>query len=324
MIRPIGGYFELEKFGCGGKFPQNGGTLLNTGRNAFEYILASIGNVKRIFIPYFTCEVVLEPLKKLNIEYVFYQINERLEIASDIDLLDDEYILYTNYFGIKDKYITVLAEKYKKQLIVDNAQALYAKRIDGIKTFYSPRKYVGIPDGAVAYIENGINSNSYGIDVSDDRMSHLFIRLEKGAQAGYNEFRNNAHKLIGQPILNMSLKTQGLIEKIDFDTIKKQRRNNFYQLHEALASTNKLKSLLSLKKDGFACPMVYPYWTEDKELKSRLIKEQVFVATYWPNVLNWTHLDMIEFEFANNLIAIPCDQRYGKEDMNRIIELIKS
>ena len=68
--------------------------------------------------------------------------------------------------------------------------------------------------------------------------------------------------------------------------------------------------------------MVYPYWTSDKELKSQLIKEQVFVATYWPNVLDWTKEGMIEYEFAKCLLAIPCDQRYCAEDMKRIIKLI--
>lgn len=321
-IKPIGGYFEIETIGNGGNFPHPDGIKLNTGRNAFEYILASIGNVSKVYIPYFTCEVVLEPLKKLNIKYDFYCIDRNFEIADNLNPQDDEYILYTNYFGIKDAYVKGLAKQYGVHLIVDCAQALYAKHIDGIKSFYSPRKFVGIPDGAIAYIDDGINPLSYGVDESDNRMSHLYLRKEKGPQAGYAEFRSNAAKLKNQPILNMSLTTKGMIDKIDFDDIKAQRQKNFKQLHEALAPTNKLADLLTRCLVDSLTPLVYPYWTNSKDLRSKLIKEQVFIATYWPNVLEWVKPDSLEYELTNNCLAIPCDQRYGEDDMNRIIDLI--
>lgn len=317
--KPIGGYFELEKTTHGGNFPQQDGVLLNTGRNALEYILSSIGDVSKLLIPFYTCEVVLEPLVKLGVQYEFYNLDAHLELAEDIDLSDGEYLLFTNYFGVKDAYIQKIAQKYGKKLIVDCAQALYAKHIYGTNTFYSPRKFVGIPDGAVVNMEGGICPNAFGIDDSDSRMSHLYIRLEHGPQAGYADFRINAAKLKNQSILNMSNKTKELIGNIDFDNIKNIRRQNFQLLHNALQSTNRF---ILPKIESFECPMVYPYWTSDKELKSRLIKEQIFVATYWPNVLDWTKEGMIEYEFANNLLAIPCDQRYKAEDMERIIKLI--
>lgn len=320
--KPIGGYFELEKYGSGGNFPQKDGIFLNTGRNALEYILISLKKVTKVFIPFYTCEVVLEPFNKLGIEYNFYHIDKNLEIADKVTLQSDEYLLYTNYFGIKDAYIRQLARDYKDRLIVDCAQALYYEHLEGEKTFYSPRKFVGIPDGAVAYIKNGENSSLYGLDESEDRMSHLHLRLEKGPQAGYLEFRKNAAKLKNQPILNMSLKTRDMIDRIDFNMIKESRKKNFIRLHEKLKDSNLLGNMLNKNLESFACPMVYPYWTNDIDLKSHLIKEQIFVATYWPNVLDWTTPDMIEYELANNCLAIPCDQRYAEEDMNRIIKLI--
>jgi len=316
---PIGGYFELERLGGGGNFPHSQGVLLNTGRNALEYIILSIGNVNKVYIPYYTCEVVLEPLTKLNIKYKFYRIDQNLEIADDLNPQDSEYILYTNYFGIKDEYVQKLSIQYGDHLIVDCAQALYAKHIKEIKTFYSPRKFVGIPDGAVAYSDDAINPLFYGVDESEVRMSHLYLRKEKGSQAGYADFKANSKKLVMQPIKLMSQITNEMIDNIDFDEIKARRIQNFRKLHETLKATNKF---VVPDMESFECPMVYPYWTDDESLKQRLISEWIFVATYWPNVLEWTRSDMIEYEFANNLLAIPCDQRYGETEMNRIIELI--
>ena len=64
-MEAIGGYFELADCEQADNFPHGTGILLNTGRNALEYILRTIKQVSRIYIPYFTCEVVLEPIKRL-------------------------------------------------------------------------------------------------------------------------------------------------------------------------------------------------------------------------------------------------------------------
>ena len=59
-------------------------------------------------------------------------------------------------------------------------------------------------------------------------------------------------------------------------------------------------------------------------LKKRLIDNKIFVATYWPNVLEWCKEDDIEYKLCKSIIPIPIDQRYGKEDMNRILEIIQA
>ena len=101
--------------------------------------IRSIGEVKGVYLPYYTCEVVLEPLKRLHIPWAFYHINAKFEIDDDINLKSGEYIVANNYFGIKDDYILGLVAKYGDHLIVDCAQALFAKPIPGVKCFYSTR-----------------------------------------------------------------------------------------------------------------------------------------------------------------------------------------
>ena len=63
-MQAIGGYFELADYEQGDGFPHQDGILLNTGRNALEYILRCIGEVKRVYLPYYTCEVVKKKKKK--------------------------------------------------------------------------------------------------------------------------------------------------------------------------------------------------------------------------------------------------------------------
>lgn len=321
MEKEIGGYFSLELK----PNPQNKdfhpqGIFLNSGRNALEYILSSLSVVNKLWIPYFTCDVVLEPIKKLGIPYSFYHINEHLELCEDIQLASNEYLLVTNYYGIKDAYIKNLSGIYGSQLIVDNAQALYVQPIERIKTFYSPRKFVGIPDGGIAYMKDGKEVQAFDVDVSYDRLSHLLKRIDLGAGAGYGDFKENSHKLAGQPIRQMSKLTKALIDSIDFETVKAKRRKNFQILHEALGKRN---GLAIPDMDSFACPLVYPYLADDCTLKKKLIENKIFVATYWPNVLEWCKEESLEHQLADRIIAIPVDQRYGEKEMKYIIEKVE-
>lgn len=69
--------------------------------------------------------------------------------------------------------------------------------------------------------------------------------------------------------------------------------------------------------------MVYPYLTDNAGLRNKLIENKVFVAKYWPNVLEWTKEGMLENKLTQNLLAIPCDQRCGRDEVDRIIEILK-
>lgn len=320
-MRAIGGYFGLADYEVGKGFPHQDGIMLNTGRNALEYILRCIGDVKRIYMPYYTCEVVLEPLKNLHIPWVFYHINDHFEMVEDIQPKESEFIIANNYFGIKDAYIRTLADKYGNQVIVDCAQALFAKPIPGIKTFYSTRKFVGVADGGVAYGVDDKQSLSYDEDDSSFHNSHLRIRKEQGAEAGYRDYQQNETKLDNQPIRLMCRRTRDILWHIDYDKVITKRRANFAYLHEALMDKNFLQ-LPGI--DSFACPMAYPFVSRiENDLRRVLIANKVYVAKYWPNVYQLNNYEM-EYDLATRVVPLPCDQRYGVKDMNRIIEIIEN
>ena len=318
MHEGIGGYFELELPDYGG-FLHEDGVLLNSGRNALEYVLRSLSDVKHLWIPYYTCDVILEPIKKLDIVFSFYRIDERLEIRNSIELRAGDYLLYTNYFGIKDRYVQQLAEKYCKRLIVDNAQAWFADPISGISTIYSPRKYVGVPDGGIAYCPSGISIDQFERAYSYERCSHLLKRIDLNPSAGYSDYRENSRTLVNQPIQRMSKLTERLLRAIDFEMIRLKRWKNFLFLEDGLKRDN-LLSVEDLSSNK--CPMVYPFITRDYSLRERLIKEEVYIASYWTNVLGWTNDCSLEVEFTKGLLPLPIDQRYSLEEMERVVRLI--
>lgn len=312
-MEAIGGYFELEL--CKGEHYHKNAIRLNTARNCFEYVLLA-RKYKKVYIPYYTCEVMLQPLHKLGVSYEFYSIDDKLEPLENICLLPDEAFLYTNYFGLKQDCVQRLASHYGEQLIVDNAQAFYATRLDGIDTFYSARKFFGVPDGAYLYTDC-ILDIELEQDKSFDRMQHLLQRIDEGAEFGYSSFRQNDDALDNVSIKRMSRLTSRLLENVEYSNIKEIRKSNYNFLDAYLKDYN----LFDFSLDD-CIPMVYPFLASDSRLKRHLIENKIFVATYWPNVLNWCTEDMLEHELASKMIAIPIDQRYNQNDMNRIIEQI--
>lgn len=319
QIKAIGGYFELADKDCEFAGMPVDGVALNTCRNALEYIILQLLDAKRIFVPYYTCEAVIEPLKRLQIEYQFYHINEQLEIAEELKLEEGDYLIANNYFGIKDAYIEWLAGKYGDRLIVDNAQALFAPVFPNIKAAYSTRKYVGVADGGFAVGVPAVGIIDYEEDNSSEHDSHLYIRKERGAEAGFKDYQANECKLDDQLIRKMSPQTKTILSQIDYNSVIKKRRQNYEYLNNALGEKNFLQLPLM---DSFTCPMIYPFITDDESLRDRLIQNKVFVARYWPNVLEWCDEDELEYKLAAQIIPLPVDQRYGEVDMMKIIELI--
>ena len=313
-MNTIGGYFELEL--RKGEHYHKNAIQLNTARNCFEYLLRS-RNYSKVYIPYYTCEVMLEPIQELKVGYEYYHVNERLEPAFLPKLTANEAFLYTNYFGLKQKCVKKLALVFGKQLIVDNAQAFYAEPLKGVDTFYSARKYFGVPDGAYLYSDKSLQQE-FGQDYSFERMSHLLKRIDLGAEAGYLDFKKDDEALGNQEIKRMSKLTEAILCGVDYEAAKSKRRENYKKLDEALGGTNRIH----LDMDEESVPMVYPYLTDDGLLKKKLIESKIFVATYWPNVGRWATEDMLERRLMDNLIPIPCDQRYDRKEMCACIDRI--
>lgn len=315
-MEAIGGYFSLE-------LPRREeyhkhAIRLNTGRNCMEYILR-VRRYKKVYVPYYTCEAVMEPINKLGIPYEFYHINIHFEISDRFTLKEGDALLYTNYYGLKQRYVEQLAERIGKRLIVDNTQAFYAKPLPGIDTFYTCRKFFGVADGAYLYSDAVLNEEIEQ-DYSYDRMAHLLKRIDLSAEEGYADFRKADDSLNNQPIRRMSRLTQRMMQSIDYEAAAKRRRENYLMLHEALGGENNLE--LPLEED--AVPMVYPYLAPVKGLREKLIKNEIFVARYWPNVLDWAKPDDIDYLLAFQMQPLPIDQRYGEEEIYRIKKIVKA
>ncbi len=316
MKNSIGGYFELE-LNKNKEFHENA-ICLNTGRNCLEYIL-KVNKYKKIYIPFYICDVILEPIKKIGIDYEFYKIDKEFKPIFNFTLSKEDAFLYVNYFGIKQDYIKKLSKKFKN-LIIDNTQAFFDKPIKGIDTFYSARKCFGVPDGAYLYSHKKTNNTSeLEQDISSNRIKHLLLRIEYGAEKGYEYFIENENSLINQPIKKMSKLTHAVLNSINYEKVMLTRKNNFIFLHNKLKNKNEI----TIDIKNIKTPMIYPFlYPNSNKLRKILIDNKIFIASYWKNINKLIGPDSYEIYLSNNLLPIPIDQRYSIKDMNKIINII--
>ena len=195
-------------------------------------------------------------------------------------------------------------------LIVDCAQAYYA-RPKGRASFSSPRKFFGIPDGGVACgVDFKPHGNEYPLDDSRDRMVHLHLRKSGEVEKGYVAFKNAEASLDGAEIMCMSPETRRMLGRIDKAYYANIRVSNFAFLD------NELHTGFPFHRSSDDVPMVYPYITDNPRLRARLIQEKIYVASYWPGVSHCGDLQ-------ERILPLPIDQRYGEEDMKRILEVVR-
>lgn len=314
LEKTIGGFFQLQLSSGEEYYPSL--IKLNATRNALEYILI-VKEYSKIYIPYFTCDTILEPMLKLEVPYEFYKLDQQLEPIIDFEIGHDECFLYTNYFGLKQDTVEKLSKSIDN-LIVDNSQAFFSPPLDKIDTIYSCRKFFGVSDGAYLQLNSALRL-SIPTDISFDRLLHLVKSIDVGSENSYRDFVENDKSLENNDIKEMSILTQKILCGINYQKCKEIRKQNFNYLHENLAEINELDLKMSLD----SVPMIYPFLISNDKVKSKLIAKKIFVPTYWPNVFKWTNEHMFEFQLAKYLVPLPIDHRYTINDMELIVDVLK-
>lgn len=320
MINEIGGYFELE-ISTQNAFPHNKATAVNSGRNALSLILKEL-KIKKLLLPFYSCDVLLQAMDKVGVTHEFYKIDSDFNPIIPGKPRKNTAVLYINYFGLMEAKSKSLAQKYEN-LIIDNSQAFFADPFNASASFYSPRKFFGVPDGGYLYLKQQNTTTTINEkECAYNRCEHLLKRIELGAEKGYKAYKENEAYLDRAPVRKISSLSDKILKGIDYSKVKENRISNFRHLHSALAEFNEFP--IDFDKASNV-PMIYPFLRKGNEsIREKLIKRKIYVARYWENVIDWVDDESsIETYLTKNLIPLPIDQRYGSTEMNFIIEAVR-
>ena len=311
-MKEIGGYFELEKY----RLPMmhEGALALNCGRNCLAYLIR-LKQIKKIALPYFLCDSVKD-IPELDGKARYYHIDWEF-LPINIELMEDEWIYLVNYYGQLTEDKIQEFQKKNRRIILDQAQAYFAPHIDGVNTIYTCRKFFGVPDGAFLYTDEELTED-IPFDESYMRMQYVMGRFERKASDFYNEYCINEEKFKEVPIRRMSKLTDNLLHGIDYSWVKRKRTENYSYLYEKLSDINRLN--LRKVEGAYAYPLLMD---EGDKIRKRLIENKIYIPVLWPNVLEDVKENTIEYQLAKYILPIPCDQRYGTDDMERIYQILK-
>lgn len=311
-MKEIGGYFEFEQL-INNEY-HKGLISLNCGRNALDYLFRA-KKIRKVYLPAFLCDSVKLMCEKNNYRYEIYHIDENFCPCPEKKLDKDEYIYIVNFYGVFSTEDTVEFRKKYKNVIWDNIHAFYQGAVEGVDTIYSCRKFFGVPDGAYLATSD-IIEDELEKDVSFDCFKHLLGRFEGSASDYYTDFKANDERFKTTPLKLMSDITHNLLGAIDYQDVAQKRKNNFKILNDAFKNINKINV------EKIDVPYAYPlYLKKGMQIKKKLAEKKIYVATLWPNVFK--EGNDLEKDFAENILPLPIDQRYGDKEMEYLIEEVE-
>ena len=316
MKKEIGGYFELEDFGGKEYYPNL--YKVNLGRTALRWLLEGRGYTK-IYLPVFLCESVTEACEQHGIRISRYQLDAELNVLLPRKKLGESECLYlVNYYGQLTDEKILAYQKIFGNIIVDHTHAFFQKPLPGVDTLYSCRKFLGVSDGAYLSTDAELEPEKKPLDHSMGRMEHILGRYEYDAGTFYQKMLDNAANYHEMEIRRMSRLTGNLLRTMDYSGIKTRREKNYRLLAKLLPSRNAFTGKVP---EG---PFAYPYYHKNGlELRHWLAGRKIFVPTNWRNILEEFDRDTMEYDWAANVLPLPCDQRYGAEEMQYIADSIR-
>lgn len=291
---------------------------LNSGRSSLQYILERV-KPQVVYVPFYTCNGLLEPFQKTGVPYRFYPLNSQLEPQALPELGNKELFLYINYFDLKRPVVDRLSAHYGHRFVADCTLAYFAKGNGRSWLFNSCRKFFGVPDGSFLYAPEGMESENAFARNETYTFDHLLKRFNGHPEEGYHSFLQN-EILCGGSVLGMSRLSEHLLTLADHSAVAARRRANFYSLHQVLYGLNHFEFSLAPE----AVPMYYPFLLDHCIDKTLLYDKHLFVPTFWKDVIA-RYGTGFEFEksLSANLLLLPVDHRYDGADMQRMAGTIK-
>lgn len=319
-VTEIGGYFGLNLPDYGDPFPNT--LKFQSGRAALRAVLECAG-IKRVYLPVYICDSVVQAVLDSGAVIETYTLDDSLYPKDLPNPLTEEWVvLYVNYFGLCAKNIERLHQEVsKKQLIIDNSQALFARADNAMATIYSIRKYIGVPDGGLlVHSDLDIKMPESEDTGSLGRMSHLLQRMAYSAGTGYLSYVESEKTLNNTKPLKMSRLTNRILASVDMGVVKRRRRENYLELAAQLDKFNKHKWRIGTDLVPLCYPLLFDRNVE--HLKKVLIDKGIFVPTYWPEIKSRVAYNSLEYRLSHCCLFVPCDQRYSTSQMNVIARQI--
>lgn len=296
--------------------------MYENARSALARLLAHV-RAEVLWLPAYVCAEVAEAAQAVDVEPRYYGVDAALEpdcAALEAGMRAGDCVLGIDFFGaLPGPRFRRLAAKRRDILwIEDRAQALAPGPPWGDWLLYSPRKLLGVPDGGII-----VAARRSEIPKSPAPKLHMPALLDAqtlrsigGARKVRKDWfvlyqRSEARQRVTQK--PMSAITFAQLGAADAATLAARRLDNY----RILAAT--LRSVGLFSQRSIAAPFGFPIRVAAGErLCERLCRMGIYAQRHWARLPSSRRQFPFEHRLAAELITLPCDQRYGADEMQAV------
>jgi dTDP-4-amino-4,6-dideoxygalactose transaminase len=288
----------------------------------------------RVWLPSYMCVALRIAVQHAGAAASFYPIDRELAVQS-LAWLDEvgpgDAVVMIDYYGslISAEHVNMIRER-GAVVIEDATQALLSKDAGSRGDFavFSPRKFLGVPDGGILFINRPLNREEFILSASPenwwlDALNATILRRQFDTHGGSRDWfalfqRAEANAPVGE--FRMSDLSRILLDRcFDYPAIAKQRCENYDKLYTHLADIALLPS-----RSSSVVPLAFPIRIQNRDrLRHILFQHQIYPPIHWPleDIVPERFSD--SHKLSSEIMSLPCDQRYDERDMERMIGIIR-
>ena len=110
--------------------------------------------------------------------------------------------------------------------------------------------------------------------------------------------------------------------ELDVEELKQKRRENYNVLLKGLQNVAGLSILFQVLRDEVT-PLYFPILVDDRtQWQDLLSNNDIYAPVVWPKADHCPEIDVHSQRVYDKILCIPIDQRYGTDDMERIVNVI--
>lgn len=315
--------------------------LVFLGRTAIDAVLTDLTKnrtIKTAYCPSYCCASMLEPFLSRNIRIIYYNVDFKNKIASDIDIRTNcDVFLAVSYFGFRCNEMDSYIDAFRRRgtaVIEDATHSLFSKVQFNKNSDYvvgGIRKWGSMVGGGIACKMHGRFSDEIAFSPPDINLvrTRLSAMVAKGhfmrnPSSKVKSFYTSQYWHFNSAIIKnyanyrADLYSARIINNLNPELIREKRYSNAKVLYSELSETKHIKFMCRLSEGD--CPLFVPIYVEPDlrtGLRESLKGQEIYLPVHWEKPNEECSSKLYETE-----LSLVCDQRYEPAHMSMMAQAI--
>lgn len=317
MVREIGSEFQKVPIESGhGLTVPRPGSFMFSGRTAIEAVLKHLPDAHTALLPSYCCESMIVPFRAAGIEIDYYNVSWNDGIKIELEDTAD-IILWCNYFGFKNKMPDL-----DGVIIEDITHSMLSEVQCHQASSYlvaSLRKWEPINCGGYCSVEvEGLEPPEEFVSLKTSAMElkTQYLRdLDPLKKPRFLQMFAESNHWLAKHYSGLSIDSwsRSYLSSINLERQRETRKQNAHILYEGLKS----KVQFLFPEEDMDCPLFVPILIENRDdIRKYLTKNEIYCPVHWSKP------ESCESNIYDMELSLICDQRYGIENMERIVSVL--